>query len=428
VGRGRRLRRGNEAAAPPGQGAGGSPRPSSPDADLGDFGLDPGVVNLTTFLLSSHPRLVREAIERQRRALDANPAGYLHESEAGLEAAAQAAAAAYLRTEPDLVALTDSTTMGLGLVYGRLRLQRGDEVVTTEHDFYATHEALRLRRTLEGVTVRRIRLYDVPETASAGSIVAAIARSLGPRTRCLAITWVHSSTGVRLPLREIADVVARANRGRPAHHRILLCVDGVHGFGALETSPVELGVDVFISGCHKWLFGPRGTGVVWATGPAWDRLAPTIPTFDGRAYGAWLRGRAPTDTPPGPLMTPGGFHSFEHRWALTEAFAFHDRLGGRAVVADRTRRLAARLKEALARIDRVTVRTPVEETLSAGLVCAEVARFSAADVVERLRIDHGVVASVTPYLTQYVRFGPSIANSTEDVDRAVEAIAAVAGR
>ena len=44
----------------------------------------------------------------------------------------------------------------------------GDEVVTTEHDFYATHESLRLREQLDGVTVRRIRLYDEPETASVG--------------------------------------------------------------------------------------------------------------------------------------------------------------------------------------------------------------------------------------------------------------------
>ena len=118
-------------------------------------------------------------------------------------------------------------------------------------------------------------------------------------------------------------------------------MDGVHGFGVEDASPVDLGVDVFASGCHKWLFGPRGTGIVWATPAAWERLAPTIPTFDGRSYGAWLSGQAPPDAPPGPSMTPGGFHSFEHRWALTEAFEFHDSLGGRAQVAKTTHALAA---------------------------------------------------------------------------------------
>src|SRR6266511_920295 len=94
-----------------------------------------------------------------------------------------------------------------------------------------------------------------------------------------------SRTGVKLPLREIADAVVRANRGRREDERILLCVDGVHGFRIEDASPVELGADVFVSGCHKWLFGPRGTGLIWAAPHAWERLDPTIPTFDRRAYG-----------------------------------------------------------------------------------------------------------------------------------------------
>jgi len=42
--------------------------------------------------------------------------------------------------------------------------------------------------------------------------------------------------------------------------------------------------------------------------------------------------------------------------------------------------------------------------------------------VKRLREEHGVVASLTPYATSYLRFGPSIVNSEDDVDRAVEAL------
>ena len=395
-------------------------------ADPRAFAFAEQYVNLTTFLLASHPRAVRAAIERHRRELDANAALYLHEFESTLEQATRDAAAGYLGTEPDLVALTDSTTMGLGLVYGRLRLSAGDEIVTTDHDFYATHESLRLRAKLDGVTIRRIRLYDEPETASVDAIVSAVAGALGRRTRCLALTWVHSSTGVKLPLREIAETVAAANRDRGDDEQILLCADGVHGFGVEDASPVELGVDVFVSGCHKWLFGPRGTGLIWATAAAWRRLAPTIPTFDGAAYLAWIQGGAPTDAPPGPLMTPGGFHSFEHRWALAQAFEFHDELGGRAQVAGTTHALAARLKDGVAEIDGVTLKTPTEPGLSAGLVCVDVAGAAAPEVVDELRHRHQILASVTPYATTYIRFGPSVANDEDDVDRAIEALAAVA--
>ncbi|MBD0290415.1 MAG: aminotransferase class V-fold PLP-dependent enzyme [Thermoleophilia bacterium] len=403
--------------------------PSSTEAeDARLFALDRRYTNLTTFLLASHPKPVRDAIARHRARLDANPALYLREAETGLEEAARSAAASYLAADPDTVALTDSTTMGLGLVYGGLRLERGDEVLTTEHDFYATHESLRLREERDGVRVRRVRLYDEPESASVDGMVEAIGNSLGRRTRCLAVTWVHSSSGVKLPLRAIADAVARENGARPDAQRILLCVDGVHGLGVEDESPLERGADVFVSGCHKWLFGPRGTGVIAATPFAWTRLAPTIPTFDPRAYLAWIEGRRPTETPPGRLMTPGGFHSFEHRWALADVFGVHEQLGGRARVAARTHALALRLKQGLARIPGVEVKTPAEEALSAGLVCATFGGTPPPDVVDRLREEHRVLASVTPYATPYVRFGPSVANSEEDVDRALEAVTAIAGR
>jgi selenocysteine lyase/cysteine desulfurase len=49
----------------------------------------------------------------------------------------------------------------------------------------------------------------------------------------------------------------------------------------------------------------------------------------------------------------------------------------------------------------------------------------ASTIVERLREEHHVVASVTPYVWQYVRFGPSVANSEADVEQALEAVAAV---
>jgi selenocysteine lyase/cysteine desulfurase len=399
-------------------------------ADAGGplFELDPRYVNLTTFVLATHPRPVREAIERHRRRLDENTALYLREAETTLEEASRTALAGYLDVQPDEVALTDSTTMGIALVYARLSVRPGEEVVTSEHDFFATHESLRLREQLDGVTVRRVRLYDDPESASVDRIVSAVSRALGPRTRALALTWVHSSSGVKLPLREIAAAVAEANRGRRERERILLCVDGVHGFGVEHASPADLGIDVLASGCHKWLFGPRGTGFVWAAPHAWRRLAPTIPSFDPGVYIAWIEGHPPRDAPPGALMTPGGFHSFEHRWAVPQAMEVHAKLGGRAEVALRTHARAAELKEGLAGIRGVHVRTPSDEALSAGLVCCELEGLDPGEVVDRLRKEHRVVASVTPYRTRYVRFGPSVANRADDVRRGIEAVAAIASR
>jgi selenocysteine lyase/cysteine desulfurase len=368
-------------------------------------------VQLTSFLLAAHPRPVRVAIDRHRRRLDANPVEYLHANEGRLTAEARSAAGRFLRVLPSEVALTDSTTMGLGLLYTRLALRRQDEVVTTEHDFYATHEALRL----SGARVRRVRLYDDSRNASVDEIVTTLQRAVTARTRVVALTWVHSSTGVKLPLRQIADALPE---------RVLVCVDGVHGLGAEADTVRSLRCDAFASGGHKWLYGPRGTGILWAGPRVRELLRPAIPSFDdGESYGAWLAGRSPSGLPDGARLTPGGFHSFEHRWALTEAFAFREQIG-RARVEARIRTLVSRLQSGLGEVSTVRLRTPGARSLSAGLVCFDVEGRDPADVVARLA-QRRIVASVTPYARRHVRLGPGIVNTVGDVDAAVRAVAAL---
>ena len=407
--------------APVARGAGFDPGSWSSVRD--QFLLDDGVTNLTTFLLASHPKAVRDAIDRHRVALDRDAKRYLDDQEASVERDVRTAAAAYLDVDADELALTDSTTMGLGLVYGGLRLRPGQEVLTTVHDFYSTHESLRLRALRSGARVRKIRLYRNARNVSVDEVVSAVRRAIRPQTRVLAITWVHSSTGVKLPVRSIANALRPINARRPRGDRILLCVDGVHGFGVEAATPAQLGCDVLVSGCHKWLFGPRGTGIVWARKTAWPAITPTIPSFDSRTIIAWIRGRKP-DLPRALAMTPGGFHSFEHRWALREAFDFRRQIGCERAAA-RTHELAQRLKAGLQDIKGVSLITPQSQALSAGLVCFEVANRDPASVVDRLYDRARIVASVTPYAARYVRRGPSILNSTADVDRALQAIRAL---
>ena len=382
--------------------------PRSWNSVRAQFALDPRRVHLAAFLLAPHPRPVREAIERHRRALDRDPVGYLHGNERRLDARVRAEAGAYLGVAGDALALTDSTTMGLGLLYRGLRLGERDEVLTSEHDFYATHEALRLR----GARVRRVRLYDDPARANVDEVVSRLRRAVGPRTRVVALTWVHSSTGVKLPLRAVRAALPE---------RVLLCVDGVHGLGVEDAGPAEPPLDALASGCHKWLLGPRGTGLLWTSARLRSLLRPVVPSFeDAESYGAWLAGRPPAGPPTGARLTPGGFHSFEHRWALAEAFAFQ-RAIGRARVAARVHSLAARLKDGLAEERRVRLLTPRAAALSSGLVVFDVEGLAADEVVARL-LRRGIVGSVTPYARRAVRLGPGIVNTPAEVDRAVRAV------
>jgi selenocysteine lyase/cysteine desulfurase len=367
-------------------------------------------VHLGAFLLASHPAPVRRAIERYRRGLDADPVGYLHGSSAAREAAVLRAAASYTGARAADIALTDSTTMGLALLYNGIHVRAGQELLTSTHDFFVTHDALQLKAERTGGSLRKIRLYDDSAAASADTIVRRVVNAVTPRTRVVALTWVHSSTGVKLPIRRIADGLRPLNRGRSEADRILLCVDGVHGFGIEDVLLPALGCDFFASGCHKWLFGPRGTGLVWGRPAAWRHVTHTIPSFTA------------TGTP-GSAMTPGGFHSFEHRWALDEAFRFHRRIG-QARIAQRTHALNSRFKRGAAAMRHVVLRTPRAASLAAGLVCFEVRGVPPQEVVDHL-LRRGVVATVTPYTPTFARVAPSILNTPAEIERALRALASL---
>jgi isopenicillin-N epimerase len=414
------------AATPPRVGAVSASPDDGWDAVRAQFALNDEVIHMSALYIASHPAPVREAIERYRRELDANPVVYLSDHNRKNIAAVLEAAADYLGVKrADDIALTDSTTSGLGLVYNGLVLGPGDEVLTTEQDYYVTHEALRLAAERKGSAVRRVSLYEDVTRVTADQLVGRLLDAITPRTRALALTWVHSSTGLKLPLERIGEEVARLNAGRDEADRILVCVDAVHGFGVEDVALPGLGCDFFVSGCHKWLFGPRGTGIVWGSEAGWSRVLPTIPSFiDDGVFEAWRAGDKLEGRTDGRRFSPGGFKAYEHQWAMREAFEFCDGIG-KARIAARTHALATQLKEGLAGMRHLAVRTPMAESLSAGIVCFEVNGMTPWQAVDRMR-ERGLVATVTPYATRYVRLAPSIRNTPQQVEAALRIVRSLA--
>lgn len=378
-----------------------------------EFSLESGLVHMTGLLLASHPRTVRAAIDLHRTELDKNPVEYFGKTWADAERACYQSAADYLGTSPEQIALTDSTTMGLGLLYSGLQLKPGQEVLTTNHDHYATHASLQTKAETSGAVIRKIPLYSSSADASSEEIVRNIVSALTSKTRVLAVTWVHSGTGVKIPVRRIGDEVAKINSERSVDDQIIYCIDGVHGFGIEDLAVEEIGCDFFAAGCHKWIFGPRGTGLLWGKKESWAWVKPSIPSFNALFYRS-----------PGSVMTPGGFHSFEMRWSLPEAFRFHQKLG-KDKVAQRIHALNSDLKTRLGDIKNVKLYTPLRPELSSGIVCFDIEGMKPADVVSALRKEK-IIASTTPYEVSYARLTPGLLNNEKEVELAAAAVAKIA--
>jgi selenocysteine lyase/cysteine desulfurase len=377
-----------------------------------EFDLNPSTIHMSMFYLASHPRCVRDAIDRHRRGLDANPVWYHHSNVVGFDEAVRLAAAAYLGVDAPDIALTGSTTMGLAMLFNGIEVAPGKEILTTIHDHPVTVKSLGYRAKRSGATVRTVALYEEASKAETGAILARLRAEIRPETRVIACTWVHSCTGVKLPIGAMAEAIRTINRSRGAADRIILCVDGVHGLGIEDVTIPELGCDFFVSGTHKWVFGPRGTGLVWASPEFQDLVSPTIPPFERDPEARW--GRA---------NTPGGFQAFEHRWAVKEAFELHGRMG-KSRVATRIHALNTQLKEAMVRMPHVRLHTPVSVELSAGINCFEVAGLTPAEVVERFT-RAGIVASQSPYTPSYARLAPSLLNDESQVEACIRVFKAM---
>jgi len=390
------------------------------------FPLAPDWVHLASFLFVSHPKPVAQAIERFRRKLDADPVwielALLTDSEGRPFVAVKRALAEYIGGQPLEICLSSNTTGALALAYQGLRIRGDQEILTTEHDHYSHHESIRYAAARSGCGVRYVSLYDAPAAANADQMVERLARAIRPSTRAVGVTWVHSSTGVKIPIEGIAAAVARANTGRAAADRCLLIVDGVHGFANQDVDVARLGCDFFAAGTHKWLFAPRGTGFLWGRSDAWTELRPTIPTFDPdglAAWGAWMdRAELPPTT--AAFVSPGGFIAYEHLLAVPAAVELH-RTIGRDRIAARIAELNAAFREGAAKLRGVTVHTPRDPSISGGITCFEVAGLAAEEVTQRLAT-RKIRTTNSPYKTSYPRVSAGIMNFPEEIETVLRAI------
>ncbi|HEY0828379.1 MAG TPA: aminotransferase class V-fold PLP-dependent enzyme [Bacilli bacterium] len=391
------------------------------EAIRAQFNLNPEYVHLgASQFIASHPKPVREAIARHRDALDYDPVLYSiqHEDDCTQDICKEAAA--YLAMDsPNDIALTDSTTMGLGITYAGLILHKGQEILSSEQNYYSHQESIRWAAERAGGSFREVPLYQNLPEATQEEMVASIIKEVKDETRVLGLTWVHSSNGLKTPIAQIAQALTKINKNRDQTNKVLLIVDGVHGFGVELETCKDLGCDFFIAGCHKWLYGPRGTGLVAATPEAWQAVNPVIPSFTG-VMDTIIKGQTRPTRIDGRQMTPGGFHSLEHRWALVEAFRFMANIG-RERVYERVHQLGRLCKEGLADMPHVILHTPMEDKLSAGIISFEIRGLSVKDTVKRI-VEQKVIATEAPYDTAYARFTPGIYNTPEEIGRALDVV------
>jgi isopenicillin-N epimerase len=390
------------------------------EAVRSEFNLNKDYIHIgASQFIVSHPRYLHNAILYYMNKLDSNPTEYVQDEENKIPDQVRQAICNYFGVDDiSNIALTDSATMGNGIIYTGLNIQAGKEILASANNHYSHQESIARATGRTGASFREAKLYKEIESVTAEEIIENLINEIKDNTRVIGVSWVNSDTGLKMPVGEISKELIKINQNRGEMDKILFIVDGVHGFGIELETFKDIGCDFFITDCHKWLYGPRGTGFVAATPIAWQYVQPVIPSF--RVITMVAIEKKYPEKMDGRQMTPGGYHTFEHRWALKDAFEFNGKIGKRNIY-ERIHTLSRQCKEGLAAMKHVTLHTPIDDTLSSGIIAFEVNGINSNDFVQKLH-DKKVIATVAPYQTEYVRFTPGIFNTPEEIDKVLEAV------
>lgn len=305
---------------------------------------------------------------------------------------------------PGEVAFTRNTTDGINLAVWGLPWRDGDEAVSTleEHEGMV-HPLLWLQRT-RGVTVRFVEASPDPDRFLAG-----LAAAVSPRTRLVALSHVSCETGIRLPVREAC---------RWARERgIATLVDGAQALGAIPVDVRSMGCDCWAGSGHKWLCGPKGTGIFYAAAGTMARLAPVH-------VGAGTFRVAERRTGEVEPHASGGRFEYGTRnhvaaIGLLASLRWFAALGWPRIY-DHIAGMSAYLKDRLKGVDGVKLLTPAEREASSGL-----ATFSSPGLdAQKLRTALGERRIHHRGVPHYdaIRISTAAFTSRDDVDALIAAL------
>jgi cysteine desulfurase/selenocysteine lyase len=378
------------------------------------------------------PRPVIEAIGRYHSHHTANAGRATYPWATGLTRTLdriRVRTAAFLSAEPDEVVFTAGATAGLNavaLAWGLANLDDGDEILYSPRDHASNvYPWLQLRATLARFG-RRLHLIPYRITALGEADVADILAKSSPRTRLITVSHVHHVFGARTTLEEL--------RGRldPA---VLLCFDCSQSGGHLRIDVDELGADFAVLSAHK-MFGAPGTGVLYCRRRVHDQLTAFLPGGNSGVT-ATAAGLLPTAMP---QRLEGGTPNIPGILALGAALQVIEELGLDRIEAH-DRALTRQLIDGLRTVPGLEfspgpAHAPCE--IGYGIASFTLAGIGAADLGFVLA-DAGFLVRtgahcVPPEVTsgegaadgESVRVSTHIYNTSDEIDRLVRCIAAIA--
>ena len=179
------------------------------------------------------------------------------------EAAREKVRAFICAANADEIIFTRNATEAINLVavaYGRQFLKAGDEVVISDMEHHSNIVPWQMLRDQTGVVLKVAPISD-----DGVFLIDEFRRSLGPRTKIVAITHMSNVLGTVVPVAEIV---------RAAHAiGAKVLIDGCQGVLHQPVDVQAMGCDFYAFSGHK-LYGPSGIGVLYGREELLDAMPP----------------------------------------------------------------------------------------------------------------------------------------------------------
>ena len=230
------------------------------------FLLDPEVAFLNHGSFGACPAPVFAAYQSWQRELERQPVEFLGRRAAPLLAEARAQLAAYVGAAANDIVFFPNPTTAINMVVRSLQLQRGDEILTTDHECGALDRTWRFSCAQNGA-----HYINRPVALPVGSHAACVDdffAGVTARTRVIFISHISSPTALVFPVAEICR--------RARERGIISIVDGAHAPGHVALNLEQLGADIYTGACHKWMCAPKGAAFLYARPAMQAQLDPLV--------------------------------------------------------------------------------------------------------------------------------------------------------
>ena len=371
------------------------------------FLLDPTIIFLNHGSYGATPKPVFEAYQYWQRRLERQPVLFLGRELPALMHESRAALGEYLNADADDLVYIPNATHGINIVARSLKLDPGDEVLTTDHEYGACDYTWEFN--CERTGARYVHQSISLPVHSQEAIVEQFWEAVTPRTKVIYLSHITSSTALQMPVEEICR--------RAKERGILTVVDAAHAPGQISVDLQTLGADIVFGNCHKWMLAPKGSAFLYVRREVQDLIDPLVvswgthptPEIETGSRFIDILQWTGTKDPTAALAVPTAIRFMqEHDWEQ---------------VRHRCHSLLRQAIEDICELTRLPPAYPLDSDFYSQMGIAPLPRSDLRTLKSRLYEEFSIEVPLTEWQDkQFIRISVQAYNTQEDLDVLLEAL------